>query len=123
MFQDSGVSAAAAGWLLFVFQAVAVLTSLAVPAALRWARDQRAVAAVSSVVLLVGYLGLLVAPGWASLWSVVLGLGGVLMCGAAAGQVIVAMVAGRGTVPPVWMDMAWISPKPMHSGVALNRGG
>ncbi|MGW6504509.1 hypothetical protein ACWF7W_54555, partial [Nonomuraea angiospora] len=146
-----------AGWLLFVFQAVAVLTSLAVPAALRWARDQRAVATVSSVVLLAGYLGLLVAPGWALLWSVVLGLGGgaclvlalaflslraqdatvagalsamaqsigyllaaagpvifgllhtvssgwqapiILMCVAAAGQVIVAMVAGRGTVAP-----------------------
>ncbi len=76
VFQDSGVSAAAAGWLLFVFQAVAVSTSLAVPAALRWARDQRAVATVSSVVLLAGYLGLLVVPGWALLWSVVLGLGG-----------------------------------------------
>ncbi|WP_214414026.1 MFS transporter [Sphaerisporangium fuscum] len=157
VFQDGGASAAEAGWLLFVFQAVAVLTSLAVPAALRWARDQRAVATVSSLVLLAGYLGLLVAPGWALLWSVVLGLGGgaclvlalaflslrardaaaagalsamaqsigyllaaagpvifgllhsagsgwqaptVLLCVAGAGQVIVAMVAGRGTVPP-----------------------
>ncbi|MER6950941.1 MFS transporter [Nonomuraea sp. NPDC000554] len=157
VFQDSGVTAAAAGWLLFLFQAVAVVTSLAVPAALRWARDQRAVATVSSLVLLAGCLGLLVAPGWALLWSVVLGLGGgaclvlalaflglraqdatvagtlsamaqsigyllaaagpvifgllhtvssgwqapiILMCVAAAGQVIVAMVAGRGTVPP-----------------------
>ncbi|WP_051581507.1 MFS transporter [Pseudonocardia acaciae] len=155
VFQDSGVSAAGAGWLLFLFQAVAVLTGLAVPAALRWARDQRAPAAVSSAVLLAGYLGLLVAPGWAALWSVVLGLGGgaclvlalaflglrasdadgagalsamaqsigyllaaagpvafgllytvgsgwqapiVLMCAASAGQVVVAMVAGRGTV-------------------------
>ncbi|WP_460339432.1 MFS transporter [Actinoallomurus acanthiterrae] len=155
VLQDSGVSAAAAGWLLFLFQAVAVLTSLAVPAALRWARDQRALAAVSSAVVLAGYLGLLVAPGWALLWSVVLGLGGgaclvlalaffslraqdatvagalsamaqligyllaaagpvifgllhtvstgwhapiILMCGAAAGQAVVAMVAGRGTV-------------------------
>ncbi|MBB2741120.1 UNVERIFIED_ORG: cyanate permease [Microbispora rosea subsp. rosea] len=76
VFQNSGVSAAAAGWLLFVFQAVAVSTSLAVPAALRWARDQRVVATASSVVLLAGYLGLLVVPGWALLWSVVLGLGG-----------------------------------------------
>ncbi|MBB5081528.1 MFS transporter [Nonomuraea endophytica] len=157
VLQGSGVSAAAAGWLLFVFQAVAVLTSLAVPAALRRARDQRAVAIVSSAVVLAGYLGLLVAPGWALLWTVVLGLGGgaclvlalaflslraqdateagalsamaqsigyllaaagpvifgllhtvssgwhapiTMMCVAAAGQVIVAMVAGRGTVPP-----------------------
>ncbi|MEO3874757.1 hypothetical protein ABGB18_38725 [Nonomuraea sp. B12E4] len=39
LFQDSGVGSAAAGWLLFVFQAIAVVTSLAVPTALRWARD------------------------------------------------------------------------------------
>ncbi|MFI6537895.1 MFS transporter [Nonomuraea sp. NPDC050547] len=76
VFQDSGLNAAAAGWLLFVFQAVAVVTSLAVPAALRWARDQRALAAICSAVMLGGYLGLFVAPGWALLWSVVLGLGG-----------------------------------------------
>jgi CP family cyanate transporter-like MFS transporter len=158
VFQDGGASATAAGWLLFLFQAVAVLTSLAVPAVLGWARDQRALATVSSAVLLAGYLGLLVAPGWALLWSVVLGLGGgaclvlalaflslraqdataagalsamaqsigyllaaagpvifgllytvssgwhapiILMCVAAAGQAIVAIVAGRGTVRPV----------------------
>ncbi|MFI6907825.1 MFS transporter [Nonomuraea sp. NPDC050394] len=76
VLQDSGVGAAAAGWLLFVFQAVAVVTSLAVPAALRWARDQRALAAICSAVMLLGYLGLFVAPEWALLWSVVLGLGG-----------------------------------------------
>lgn len=156
VFQDAGVSAAAAGWLLFVFQAVAVSAGLAVPAALRSARDQRAVATVCSAVLLAGYLGLLMAPGWALLWSVVLGLGGgaclvlalaflslraqdatvagalsamaqsigyllaaagpvvfgllhtigsgwqasiMVMCVAAVGQVVVAMVAGRGTVP------------------------
>jgi CP family cyanate transporter-like MFS transporter len=76
VFQDSGVGAAAAGWLLFLFQVVAVATSLAVPAVLRRARDQRAPAVVGSAILLAGYLGLLVAPGWAVLWSVVLGAGG-----------------------------------------------
>lgn len=158
VFQDSGVSAAKAGWLLFVFQAVAVLTSLAVPALLRRAHDQRALATLSSAVVLAGYLGLMAAPGWALLWSVVLGLGGgaclvlalaflslraqdataagalsamaqsigyllaaagpavfgllhtissgwqapiILMCITAAGQMIVALVAGRGMVRPV----------------------
>ncbi|MFG2877738.1 MFS transporter [Streptomyces sp. NPDC048337] len=76
IFQDNGVSPATAGWLLFLFQAVAVLTSLAVPGALRWARDQRALATICSAILLLGYLGLLVAPGLALLWSIVLGLGG-----------------------------------------------
>ncbi|MDI5976869.1 MFS transporter [Amycolatopsis magusensis] len=157
VFQDHGVSPAAAGWLLFLLQAVAVLTSLAVPGAMRWARDQRALAASCSAVLFLGYLGLVLAPGWALLWSVVLGLGGgaclvlalafiglraqdatvagalsamaqsigyllaavgpvvfgllhtvssgwraplVLMCVAAAAQVVVALAAGRGTVSP-----------------------
>ncbi|GAA0939645.1 hypothetical protein GCM10009560_50510 [Nonomuraea longicatena] len=76
VLQDTGVDAATAGWLLFLFQAVAVVTGLAAPAAMRWARDQRAVATVSSLVVLAGYLGLLLAPGWALLWSAVLGLGG-----------------------------------------------
>ncbi|GGT12152.1 hypothetical protein [Streptomyces purpureus] len=76
VFQDNGVSAATAEWLLFLFQAVAVLTSLAVPGALRWTRDQRAPATVCSAVLPLGYLGLLVAPELALPWSVVLGLGG-----------------------------------------------
>jgi MFS transporter, CP family, cyanate transporter len=155
VFLDSGVSAAGAGWLLFLFQAVAVVTGLAVPAVLRFAADQRAVAAVSSAVSLTGYLGLAVAPRWALLWTVVLGLGAgsclvlalaflslrardaatagalsamaqsigyllaaagpiafgmlhtagsgwqasaVLMCAASAGQVVVAMTAGRGVV-------------------------
>ncbi|AQZ62178.1 Cyanate MFS transporter [[Actinomadura] parvosata subsp. kistnae] len=167
VFQDSGVSAATAGWLLFLFQAVAVLTSLAAPAALRRAGDQRTVATLSSAVVLGGYLGLLVAPGWAWLWSIVLGLGGgaclvlalaflslraqdatvagtlsamaqsvgylvaaagpvifgllhtvssgwhaplVLMCVAAAGQVIFAMAASRGTVAPT--DDQTLEPAP-----------
>ncbi|WAL65901.1 MFS transporter [Amycolatopsis cynarae] len=156
VFHDSGVTSTAAGWLLFLFQAVAVATSLAVPAALRRTRDQRGIATISSAALFAGYLGLLINPGWAVLWSVVLGLGGgaclvlaltflglrapdpaaagalsamaqsigyllaavgpvifgflhsvsagwqvpiIFMCVAAAGQAIVAIAAGRGTVP------------------------
>ncbi|GGZ38929.1 MFS transporter [Streptomyces inusitatus] len=155
VFQDNGISAASAGWLLFLFQAVAVLTSLAVPGALRWAGDQRALATICSAIMLLGYLGLLVAPSLAVLWSIVLGLGGgaclvlalaflgmraqdaagagalsamaqsigyllaavgpvvfgllhtvssgwqaplAFMCVAAAGQTVVSLVAGRGTV-------------------------
>jgi len=117
--------------------------------------DQRTIAATSSAVLLAGYLGLVLAPGWAIAWTVVLGLGGgaslvlalaflglrasdaasagalsamaqsigyllaavgpvllgalhsatadwraplVVMCIAAAAQVIAALIAGQGTV-------------------------
>lgn len=76
VLQDNGVSPATAGWLLFWFQVVAVLTSLAVPQAMRWARDQRGLATACSVVLLAGYIGVFAAPRWALLWTVVLGLGG-----------------------------------------------
>ena len=76
VFQDTGIAPATAGWLLFLFQAVAVLASLAVPGTLRWARDQRGLATICSAILFIGYLGLLVEPGLAALWSVVLGLGG-----------------------------------------------
>ncbi|MEW2486120.1 MFS transporter [Streptomyces sp. NPDC048411] len=76
VLQDNGVSQATAGWLLFGFQVVAVLTGLAVPRAMRWARDQRGLATACSVVLLVGYIGLFAEPRWALLWTVVLGLGG-----------------------------------------------
>jgi len=171
VLQDNGMSAATAGWLLFLFQAVAVLTGLAVPGALRWARDQRALATICSAVMLLGYLGLLVAPGLASLWSVVLGLGGgaclvlalafmslraqdatmagalsamaqsvgyllaavgpvvfgllhttssgwhvpiVLMCVAAAGQTLVALVAGSGTVHSAGSRVSERVPAPGH---------
>ncbi|MEV4114445.1 MFS transporter [Nonomuraea sp. NPDC049695] len=171
VFQDNGMSAATAGWLLFLFQAVAVLTSLAVPGAMRWAGNQRALATICSAVMLLGYLGLFVAPGLALLWSVVLGLGGgaclvlalafislraqdasvagalsamaqsigyllaavgpvvfgllhtvssgwkapiMLMCVAAAGQTIVALVAGAGTVRSASGQMAERVPTPGH---------
>ncbi|MFC6937037.1 MFS transporter [Actinomadura yumaensis] len=76
LLHDHGVGGTAAGWLLFLFQAVAVAVGLVVPAFLRRTRDQRLPAAVSSLVCLGGYAGLLLAPQWAPVWSVVLGLGG-----------------------------------------------
>lgn len=169
LFQDNGISAATAGWLLFLYQAVAVLTSLAVPAVLRWARDQRMLAMICSAVLFVGYLGLFTAPKLALLWSMVLGFGGgaclvlalaflslrahdataagglsamaqsigyllaaagpvlfgllhtmssgwrapvMLLCVAAAGQTIVALVAGRGTVRPADAQPSKRAPSP-----------
>ncbi|MFD7643725.1 CynX/NimT family MFS transporter [Kitasatospora sp. NPDC059795] len=76
VFQDNGSDPATAGWLLFLFQVVAVLTSLAAPGAMRRARDQRGLAAACSAVLLAGWLGLFAQPHWALLWTVLLGLGG-----------------------------------------------
>lgn len=70
-----GSSEATAGWLLFAYQIVGVLMSAVVPLLLTRLRDQRAVAAVSSLLAMTGYLGLLFAPGLAVVWVLVTGVG------------------------------------------------
>lgn len=75
ILDDNGLSTAAAGWHLFLFQAVSLLASLGTPLLMRRLRDQRALAAGGSGFSLLGYLGLLVQPGWGAVWSAVLGVG------------------------------------------------
>ena len=70
-----GTSETTAGWLLFAYNLIGVVMSLVVPIVLSRLRDQRAVAAVSAVLAMTGYLGLLVAPGLAVLWVLVAGVG------------------------------------------------
>jgi CP family cyanate transporter-like MFS transporter len=70
-----GTTAATAGWLLFAYQIIGVLMSLVVPLLLVRLRDQRAVACTSSLLAMVGYLGLLIAPDLALLWVLVTGVG------------------------------------------------
>ncbi|HEX2131450.1 MAG TPA: MFS transporter [Actinophytocola sp.] len=73
--QDAGASEEYAGWLLFVYQIVGVVMSVVVPIVLARLPDQRAVAACGSVLAMLGYLGLLVAPRLAMVWAVVTGVG------------------------------------------------
>ncbi|MFC4855568.1 CynX/NimT family MFS transporter [Actinophytocola glycyrrhizae] len=70
-----GTSEVAAGWLLFAYQMIGVLMSLVVPLLLTRLADQRAVAAVSSLLAMIGYLGLLIAPELAVLWVLTTGVG------------------------------------------------
>jgi CP family cyanate transporter-like MFS transporter len=70
-----GTTETAAGWLLFAYQLIGVLMSLVVPLLLTRLPDQRAVAAVSSLLAMTGYLGLLLAPELAVLWVLVTGVG------------------------------------------------
>jgi CP family cyanate transporter-like MFS transporter len=70
-----GTTEAAAGWLLFAYQLVGVLMSLVVPLLLTRLPDQRAVAAVSSLLAMTGYLGLLLMPDLAVLWVLTTGVG------------------------------------------------
>ncbi|WP_460398713.1 MFS transporter [Actinophytocola sediminis] len=73
--QSTGESAEYAGWLLFVYQIVGVLMSILVPPLLTRLPDQRLVAAGGSILALAGYLGLLVVPGLALVWALVIGVG------------------------------------------------
>lgn len=70
-----GTTETAAGWLLFAYQLVGVLMSLVVPLLLTRLADQRAVAAVSSLLAMTGYLGLLLAPDLAVVWVLTTGVG------------------------------------------------
>jgi cyanate transporter len=72
---SQGMTDTAAGWLLFVYQIVGVLMSLVVPLLMTRLPDQRLIAATSSVLALIGYLGLLFLPGLAVLWVLVTGVG------------------------------------------------
>lgn len=74
MAHTGGYSRSAAGWLLFVFQAVTVVVNLAMPVLLRRGRDQRLLTVASSGFWLVGDVGLLLLPQQALVWSVVLGI-------------------------------------------------
>lgn len=70
-----GYSTSRAGWLLFGFQIVGMVSNNVAPAAARRFADQRAVAVGFSLFLVVGFTGLLTVPRLAVLWSVVAGLG------------------------------------------------
>ncbi|WP_158781425.1 MFS transporter [Pantoea sp. BAV 3049] len=73
--QANGFSQVTAGWLLFVYQIVAVASNFACMAALKKLPDQRMVGFVSSLAIFAGITGLWLAPGLAALWLVVAGLG------------------------------------------------
>jgi CP family cyanate transporter-like MFS transporter len=75
ILRDNGFSAAAAGWLLTVYQVAALLAGLAIPGLIRRFRDQRGLAFCTSALAGLGVLGILVAPRYATVWMVVMGCG------------------------------------------------
>lgn len=76
VFQDQGATRAEAGWLVTVYQLVALGSSLLVPLMLRRIRSQGLVACVASAMLAGSALGLLLIPGLVYLWVVMMGFGG-----------------------------------------------
>lgn len=76
IYREEGLSSAAAGGLLSVFNALGLVSSLAAPILAQRMRDQRGAVAASVALTASGILGLLIAPGsGALLWAVLLGLG------------------------------------------------
>lgn len=75
LLRSHGASPHAAGWMLSVYQVVNLLVSLAVPQLIDRLNGQRAIACAGGLCCATGYLGLIVAPGAATLWVIVAGVG------------------------------------------------
>ncbi|WP_352412961.1 MFS transporter [Mixta sp. BE291] len=73
--QAHGFSQLTAGWLLFLYQVIAVAANLGCMAALKKQRDQRLIGFVASLAIFIGLAGLLLAPQLAALWLISAGLG------------------------------------------------
>jgi MFS transporter, CP family, cyanate transporter len=75
VLRDIGYTPQAAGWIITVFQVVALAAALAMPALIKRGRDQRFLAVTAPLLLAAAVLGLLALPGAALLWIVLIGLG------------------------------------------------
>lgn len=73
--QDQGFSQATAGWLLFWYQAIAIVANLGCMMALKRVKDARLTAFIASSAIFLGMLGLLLNPLWAAIWLTLAGLG------------------------------------------------
>jgi CP family cyanate transporter-like MFS transporter len=72
---DFGYSAAAAGWLLTLYQVFALLAGMLVPLLIRRLADQRLLAVGVATLGLTATCGMWLAPGLAGGWMVLLGIG------------------------------------------------
>lgn len=73
--ESQGFSQVTAGWLLFIYQIVAVAANLACMVALKRLDDQRLISFLASLGIFSGLAGLLLLPQLAALWLIVAGLG------------------------------------------------
>ena len=86
-----GISPHQAGWHLFLYQIVGIGSALAIPRLMIRPDSQVAACVVASIPMLLGILGLLLAPSWAVVWAIVAGLGS-----GAALVVALALISLRG---------------------------
>jgi CP family cyanate transporter-like MFS transporter len=76
MMRDlAGISAARSGVILFIYQIFVLASVMVTPIFIHRMKDQRAIAAVLSLLILAGYMGLYAAPAHALAWMVVMGMG------------------------------------------------
>ena len=75
ILQHEGYSEAAAGSLLALVSAVQLAPAMLVPVVASRLRDQRPTLLVVVAIAAAGFLGLLLAPGAAAVWMVIIGLG------------------------------------------------
>lgn len=73
--QTQGFSQAQAGWLLFWYQAIAIVANLGCMMVLKKVRDARLTAFVASLAIFLGMSGLLLQPQLAIIWLTLTGLG------------------------------------------------
>lgn len=69
-----GIDASVAGWHLFLFQIVGIVSGIGVTSFMRRRTDHRAVGIAVSTMMIVVMTGLLLAPGFIVVWIVVAGL-------------------------------------------------
>jgi CP family cyanate transporter-like MFS transporter len=74
ILHSNGTSEENSGWLLLVLQVLGVVMSAVTPLVANKLNDQRVLAFGGSVLSFVGYLGMLLAPQFAVLWVVIVGL-------------------------------------------------
>ncbi|SMD23368.1 CynX/NimT family MFS transporter [Kibdelosporangium aridum] len=74
IMNDNGISEENSGWLLLLLQVLGVTMSAAIPLVANKMRDQRLLATGGSLLSLAGYVGMLIAPEFAVLWAIIVGL-------------------------------------------------
>ncbi|MFB8278913.1 CynX/NimT family MFS transporter [Nocardia colli] len=75
ILSKQGMSTTSAGWMLFYYQVVALITGMLLPLATRGRHDQRFAAAGASSIVAAGFAILLLFPGLALVACTLLGLG------------------------------------------------
>jgi MFS transporter, CP family, cyanate transporter len=75
VLQDIGYTPGASGWIVTLFQIVALAATLAMPSLIRRGPDQRLLAVLTPLLLVIAIIGLVAAPRAGSFWVVLMGVG------------------------------------------------